>query len=448
MYLSRLILAASAAALLAAPRVASADPVYDTVILRSAPTQPGDATPKSYVDGAVAAAIAAANVGTIPAARLPATVPLLDPATGKLSPGVIPGGAGGTPYTLPAATATMPGGIILGPDLVPCPGDATKTCVNNVPPVALAGSTQPGDKCLIVRGAVTGLVDCQAGGAAPAAETLAVATPGAQVAGQAFALPGTYANGPPSALDWSLDGAAWTQAAATIGGGSYSIPGVVVPAATPSQTVRVRDRAAQAVVATSGPFAVSAAAAGGGYPLTFAGAAGPLTGSQVVSAWIQGGDISGFSRDGSGNVALSATPNSTGLFVAAGQVPANGTVSATIVPGTNRAMTIAVRASGAGATSRGYMLSAGVGGGKIYAEFVRYDNGVGTSIATEVSGNVSDPGDAVWSVVEAGSTHTFKIGNTTILTATDSAYAGPGFLGIGSQTTTGGLTRVSQVVFQ
>ena len=108
--------------------------------------------------------------------------------------------------------------------------------------------------------------------AVTAVETLTVTTPGAQVAGTGFAVAGTYANGTPATLDYSLDGGTtWTAASGpTISGGSYSIPGVVVPAANASQTVRVRDHGAQSVVGVSGAFAVTAAA-GAGPALTMTG---------------------------------------------------------------------------------------------------------------------------------------------------------------------------------
>ena len=106
------------------------------------------------------------------------------------------------------------------------------------------------------------------------AETLTVTTPGAQVAGTGFAVAGTYANGTPAALDYSLDGGTtWAAASGpTISGGSYSIPGVVVPTANASQVVKVRDHGAQSIVGVSGAFAVSAAAAPGGASMTLIGA--------------------------------------------------------------------------------------------------------------------------------------------------------------------------------
>ena len=163
--------------------------------------------------------------------------------------------------------------------------------------------------------------------AVTAVETLTVTTPGAQVAGTGFAVAGTYANGTPATLDYSLDGGTtWTAASGpTISGGSYSIPGVVVPAANASQTVRVRDHGAQSVVGVSGAFAVTAVAAV--FPITYTGTAGALTGNQVQTA-LAGHSLAGVTRDGSGNVTLSSTANQGGTLDAAGIV-GYGTLTAT-----------------------------------------------------------------------------------------------------------------------
>ncbi len=91
--------------------------------------------------------------------------------------------------------------------------------------------------------------------------SVAIVTPGAQVAGVEFTLTGTYAVAAPSGLDYSLDnGATWTPAAVpTISGGRFSF-NLSVPAANPMQTVEVRSRVAPTVTATSAAFAVAAAA--------------------------------------------------------------------------------------------------------------------------------------------------------------------------------------------
>lgn len=95
-----------------------------------------------------------------------------------------------------------------------------------------------------------------------APETLTVTTPGAQTAGTAFNVAGTYANGTPPSLDYSVDGGqSWTTAVSpTIAGGSYIVPGVMVATANSAATVKVRDHAAQSVVATSAGFVVAAPA--------------------------------------------------------------------------------------------------------------------------------------------------------------------------------------------
>ena len=170
--------------------------------------------------------------------------------------------------------------------------------------------------------------------AVTAVETLTVTTPGAQVAGTGFAVAGTYANGTPATLDYSLDGGTtWTAASGpTISGGTYSIPGVVVPAANASQTVRVRDHGAQSVVGVSGAFAVTTAAGIGSYPLAFTGSAGPLTGIRALTA-IAGDTVTTAALDGAGNALMPSTTYSRGTLQGAGAIPADCLITATFGPG-------------------------------------------------------------------------------------------------------------------
>lgn len=125
------------------------------------------------------------------------------------------------------------------------------------------------------------------GGTAPA-EAITVATPAAQTAGIAFTVSGTYANGSPTALDWSINGgSSWTAAATpTISGGAYSFGGVSVPSANASQTVMVRDHNAQTVTGTSASFVVNAAAspAAPGAPTIGTATAGDTTASFPFAA--------------------------------------------------------------------------------------------------------------------------------------------------------------------
>lgn len=97
-------------------------------------------------------------------------------------------------------------------------------------------------------------------GGAPATPTITVTTPAGQVAGTPFTLAGTYQNGTPTALDFSLDGGStWTAAASpTITGGNYSFS-LTIAVTNASQVVRVRDHDAQAVIGVSSAFAVTAA---------------------------------------------------------------------------------------------------------------------------------------------------------------------------------------------
>lgn len=95
----------------------------------------------------------------------------------------------------------------------------------------------------------------------PQAEVLTVATPTAKTTGTAFSVTGTYANVTPTALDYSLNGGStWTAATSpTISGGNFSFS-ITIATANASQTIKVRDRNAQTIIATSGTFAVAAPA--------------------------------------------------------------------------------------------------------------------------------------------------------------------------------------------
>ncbi len=229
------------------------------------PTPTPTPTGTPLVIGTTAGTVAAGNdpriVGAVQASSLAAvaTSGAYADLTGKPTIPAAPG----------IATTTTPGLFKPGVGFV---WNSTTQAwdLDSAPPLAWPGGPLlTTDQVLVVRGtggsALTYLAPETAlpgaGGTAPA-ETLTLATPSAQVAGTAFALSGTYTNGPPTALDWSLDGTTWTAAASpTIGSGSYSFGGVTVPAANSAQTVRVRDHNVTGVTATSGAFVVSAAAA-------------------------------------------------------------------------------------------------------------------------------------------------------------------------------------------
>lgn len=89
--------------------------------------------------------------------------------------------------------------------------------------------------------------------------SLAVATPAAPTAGTAFTVSGTYANTPPAALDYSLDGGiTWSAVSSpAISSGAFSF-NVIVTAANQAETIRVRDHDAQSVMAISGAFVLAA----------------------------------------------------------------------------------------------------------------------------------------------------------------------------------------------
>ncbi len=90
-------------------------------------------------------------------------------------------------------------------------------------------------------------------------ETLTVTTPATVTGTQAMSITGTYANGAPSALDWSVEGLTWTAiSAAVISGGNYSfsIPaGSITPGGPYSIYVRDRNFIA-AIAKAAGTFNV------------------------------------------------------------------------------------------------------------------------------------------------------------------------------------------------
>lgn len=179
-----------------------------------------------------------------------------------------------------SATAAAAGTLAAADTIQVVQGGVTKTATLAVLQAYVTGSTGS-------TGASSGATGSTAGGgtgsaatggstAAPApapAETLAITTPGAQAAGKAFTLTGTYTNGPPAALDYSLDGGGtWTAAASpTIGSGAFSFS-LTVATANAAQTVKARDHAAQAVTATSNSFNVYTPSPKG----AFVGSVGPV----------------------------------------------------------------------------------------------------------------------------------------------------------------------------
>lgn len=92
-------------------------------------------------------------------------------------------------------------------------------------------------------------------------EVLTINTPSGVLVGNAVSLSGTYANGTPTALDYSIDNALnWVALASpTIAGGNWSGTGPTFAASSTSQIILIRDHNATAVTATTGSFAIGAA---------------------------------------------------------------------------------------------------------------------------------------------------------------------------------------------
>ena len=94
-----------------------------------------------------------------------------------------------------------------------------------------------------------------------AVETIGVATPGAQTAGNTYTYGGTYANGTPAALDYQFDAAGWNAASSpTIGAGNWSFSATAPAAGT--HTLSVRDHNNTSTAGTSGSFSTSSSGAG------------------------------------------------------------------------------------------------------------------------------------------------------------------------------------------
>jgi hypothetical protein len=151
------------------------------------------------------------------------------------------------------------------------PGAWLRKVVTTDDGVAINGLTAfsgtPSDSCVLpIQDPSTGLTYSITVGALKTifvgspSQTITVTSPGTQTAGTSFSVSGTYTNGTPTALDWSINGGStWNAAASpTISGGTFTITGVTVPSANASQTVMVRDHTTL-VSGTSASFNVNAA---------------------------------------------------------------------------------------------------------------------------------------------------------------------------------------------
>ena len=143
----------------------------------------------------------------------------------------------------------------------PCPTASTSTagCVTTQAVTAGTGSPTTATALIDSAGNTWTLAQIAAIIGTPA-ETLAISTITAPAASTAFAVPGTYTNGPPAALDYSDDGGTtWAAASSpTIGSGAYTFshPGL----AAGTYTVKVRDHTSTSIIATSNSFTIAAAA--------------------------------------------------------------------------------------------------------------------------------------------------------------------------------------------
>ena len=164
-------------------------------------------------------------------------------------------------------------------------------------------------------------------GAAPAAptETITVNTPASQAAGTAFALSGTYANGTPAALDYSLDGGStWVAAATpTIAGGNYSFS-LTISTANASQVVKVRDHTNTTIIATSAAFAVAAGSAPT-YVFSFGNQASIASGGNITNNGYYAGPAQFYIKRASNGVAANAVRFVWNKILGTAPLPDNGT---------------------------------------------------------------------------------------------------------------------------
>ena len=397
--------------------------------------------PRPLTGADIVSALTAGAGTMLPTGVLPA-VPALAPVATSGSYADLSGKPNIPPAANPA-TANALGLVKAGTGLLAAP-DGTFS-VDSAAPTVLSGPPLGTDQVVIVRGTTTYYVPVSAlMGATPATATAATlaGTPTTGTAGTALAAT-TVTTTPSGASAFMAlyTGTADVGSRVAVASGGTFAP---TPAAVGSFTVRAYAAATGGVpLQESGVVTVAAA---GVFPLTFAGAAGALTGNQVVSAW-NGGDVTQFVRDGSGNLVFPTASSTRGVFAAAGAVSANGTLSATLAAGSNRTIEFVFRASGSGATANGYLITGSpYTDGTISFDLYKSVNGAFTNMA--YGAIVVDPGGQNLSVVINGSTFTVKIGTATMATFSDGTYAAGGLVGVGIGTSGSSATKVSQVSYQ
>ncbi|MGI4945853.1 MAG: sialate O-acetylesterase [Janthinobacterium lividum] len=172
------------------------------------------------------------------------------------------------------------------------------------------------------------------------------------------------------------------------------------------------------------------AAAASPYPLTFAGAAGPLTGPQVLTP-LAGADMTGAALDGNGNLTRPTADYQRGFFGAAGIVP-DGRINYTFGAGlpARRSITLVFRASADGQNAY-LMTTVDAGGGNNLVALEKLVGGTSTNLGTAtiaIADNIASLG-----VSYAGSTFTMLAGGTpTTATFTDTGITADGYAGLGS----------------
>ncbi len=188
------------------------------------------------------------------------------------------------------------------------------------------------------------------------------------------------------------------------------------------------------------PAAITAAApvsAANAYPLMFGGAAGPLTGLQVLTP-LPGADLTGVGRDGAGTLSLPSNDYQAGVFLNAGTV-SDGIADTEFVSGAGGAGVILFRASAD--MSSYYRLT--------YLNIdIALEKCVGgtTSLVNHLTGQPSIVGASALGVRFAGSTFTVRVGKVdTAAEFTDTSIPANGCLGLGKANQNGVL--VHQVSF-
>ncbi len=223
-------------------------------------------------------------------------------------------------------------------------------------------------------------------------------------------------------------------------------PGTSAPRAQTVRVTAINDAGASATPATMA-VTMKPYTSNQNFPLVLSGAAGPLTGNAVVAAW-NGGDVSHFALDGSGDMLVSNVDSTRGILQNAGTVSADGTLLVILAAGSDRILDAVLRASGSGSTADGYLISVTAfnNGTQLAVAFYVCTNGNFAQLGSTVFPN--DLGGMNWSYGIAGSRLSFAVNGQELAAATDTTFTAAGFVGLGIGGPGPTRTKLSQVTYQ